>query len=149
MHRREERAIRDEAKAFVAEAEATLTGRLVDWCWFDDNVPGWVWLNTLAHADWAALGDLADGGPPGRHSIWNRAVMFLAGELLSTAGSADGLIELQRACLIPLESDLLAAPSWTLSSPAELVSLVRSELRRSRLGGIAGPQRTRSPTGAE
>jgi hypothetical protein len=132
MHRREERAIRDDAKDLIAEAEAIVTGRLVERHWWDDKEQGWMWLNCLAHADWSTLSEMADGARTGRGSLWDAAAMFLAGELLATAGSAEGLVALQRAWLVPLEAELLALSSGTPSTPGNLVSVVRAELDRAR-----------------
>ena len=120
------------ARDLVAAAEATLTGRLVDRYDYGQGAPGWVWLNTLAHADWATLAALGDGARCGRPSAWDGRCMFLAGELVSTAGPADGLVALQCAQLVPLELHLLAVSSPTPSTPGELVSLVRPQLALAR-----------------
>ncbi len=131
MSRREERAIRDEAEELAAETEAMLSGRLAD-RWSGDRAPGWVWLNTLAHADWAGLTDIADGSLRGQRSAWDGALMFLAGELLASAGSPGALRDLQRTELVPLELELLAGATPPPATPGGLVSLVRDQLARAR-----------------
>ncbi len=130
MSRREERAIREEAEQLAAEAEAMLSGRLAERSG-NERAPGWVWLNTLAHSDWNDLADVVDARRAQR-TAWDGAVMFLAGEILSAAGSPDGLLELQRNQLVPLELELLSGAMTPPSTPAGLVSIVRSELARVR-----------------
>ena len=71
MSRRYIRAVSHKSRDVVAAAEATLTGRLVmPGCW-DEELPGWAWLNTLAHAEWAMLAELADGDLVMGGSAWD------------------------------------------------------------------------------
>jgi hypothetical protein len=58
--RREERALQFEVEQLVEDVSATLSGRLVQ-RWASGDVPGWVRINQLAHADWDNLAGLADG----------------------------------------------------------------------------------------
>ena len=131
MNRRDERAIRNEADDLAAELEATLDGRLIERRRGLGDVPEWEWVNVLAHSDWERLSRLAAGGDPSSRSVWDGAIMFLAGEMLTTAGSPAGLLRLQRVRLIPLELEMLSGlhPSPT---PVALVGLVCRELNRER-----------------
>lgn len=131
MNRRDERAIRNEADDLTAELEATLDGRLIERRRGVGDVPEWEWVNVLAHSGWDRLLTLAAGGGSSSRSVWDGAIMFLAGEMLTTAGSRAGLLRLQRARLIPLELEMLSGlhPSPT---PVALVGLVCRELNRER-----------------
>ncbi len=78
----------------------------------DKPVPGWVWINRLAHAEPYDIEALADGTDssmkalPGR-AQWHGAVSFLATELLGVASAAHATVEqIQREVLVPLELQL-------------------------------------------
>jgi hypothetical protein len=129
---REERAVQAQAEELIAEAEAALRGRLVEAaCGHERPGAAWVCLNTLAHADWGTLSEVADGSRRGHGDVWAAALMFLAGEALSASGSADALVEVQRGGLIPLELDVLGGVVQLPAAPARLVSLVRAQLARA------------------
>ena len=93
--RRDERAVQSEVEQLVEEVAATLSGCLVQ-RWASAEIPGWVRVNQLAHADWDNLAGLAEGTPRVRRSAWDGAVGFLAAELVSTARSPSGLSQLQK-----------------------------------------------------
>jgi len=131
-HRSDERAVRAEARDVVAEAEATLSGNLVGWRWWSDDAVAWVWVNTLAHAGWSHLNELAAGGWRSQGQAWDAALAFLAGELLIQAGRPEGLVAVQRLVLVPLELEMLGGLTVTPRTAAGLVSLVRSQLALAR-----------------
>jgi len=130
--RREERAAQVAAGDVLDEAAALLGGRMVHRYEPGETVPGWAWVNELAHAGWDELTRLADPTGPTSGSSWEGAVEYLAAEVASAAGSPAGLRELQRSRLVPLELDLLAANDRMVATPTELVQLVRYELTRQR-----------------
>ena len=79
MGRHEDRMIRAEAAANVAEAVAIVSGRLLVDRWGDRPELGWMALNTLAHGDRALLRQIADGPALERGQTWDGAVRYLAG----------------------------------------------------------------------
>jgi len=115
----------------VADAQATVTGSLLQRYGWRDDLPGWAVVNAIAHLDWDGLEALArgDGGPGQVHAA---VVTFLAGETLAVAGSRAGLAGLQRSYLVPLELELLAEAEQRPRSPAEAVTTVRIQLARAR-----------------
>jgi len=127
---RKERAVRAEVDRLVEEAGAMLAGQLCQRC-DPGEASACVRVNELAHADWDRLTGIADGRDPLRRSAWDGATRFLAAEMVSVAGHPEGLLRLQRSCLIPLELDMLAGGP-TPASPTQLVQVVRDRLARSR-----------------
>ncbi|HZQ58783.1 MAG TPA: hypothetical protein VFA84_12130 [Acidimicrobiales bacterium] len=125
------RAFQSVTEDMVEEAQATVTGGLLERHADRDDLPGWVVVNALAHGDWAALTRLAAGEVPGRDRLRAATVTFLAGETLAVAGSPAGLAALQRAYLLPLELGLLHAGSSSLP-PSAAVRAVRGQLARAR-----------------
>jgi len=128
--RRGERALQFEVEELVKDVAAMLSGRVAQ-RWDSGDVPGWGWVNELAHADWETLAALADGTPLVRRSAWDGAVRFLAAEVVSAARSPSGLSQLQSSALIPLELDMLAG-GRTPATPIELVQLVRDGIARAQ-----------------
>ncbi|MFI5040255.1 MAG: hypothetical protein ACHQNA_00145 [Acidimicrobiales bacterium] len=127
-----------EADAVVAEAQALLAGRAADrHSAAADPVPGWAWVNCLAHAGMEDLNGLVDGARIAQPSGWAGAMSFLAHELIATGRTSEGVAELQRAALIPLELDLLSPGTPTPSTPGRLVAVVQARLDdHQRLHGI-------------
>ena len=118
----------------VAEATALLEGRLADSTVAGWPRPSWVWVNRLAHGSWDELCDLSQK----RHRwvrIWEGATTVLAAEMISYAGTPDGLLALQRGALIPLELDILAGRVDPPVAPLHLVAMVRAEIDRFRFDG--------------
>jgi hypothetical protein len=99
--------------------------------WGSGDVPGWVRVNELAHADWDDLAGLADGTRVLRRSAWDGAVGFLAVEMVSAAGSPSVLAQLLSSALVPLELDMLAGGP-TPGTPIVLVQIVRDRMARAR-----------------
>lgn len=129
--RREERIVRAQAQELVLEAEDLLTGRFPDRFSVAREVPSWVRLNRLAHGDFSAVSDLAEGVGCDPRSTWDAAMTYLAGEVLAAAPSGAELVALQRTRLIPLELDLIVAPE-AARTPAELIRLVGLSNARER-----------------
>jgi len=97
----------DRAEALGDDVEAFLGGDLVEHLVSERQpVPAWAVLNKLAHATVQELADLAgpDGDPASdeRAPCWKRSQRSLAAELLEGA-TTDGLAEIQRTVLVPLE----------------------------------------------
>jgi len=116
----------------VAEATALVEGTVADSVQFGWPPPPWAWINKLAHADWADICDLSIK----RHRlvrVWEGAISFLAADMRALAGTPEGLVELQRGALIPLELRVLAGRVQPPESPLELVAMVRAEMDRFRL----------------
>ena len=133
MGRLEDRMIRAEAAAAVAEAVAIVSGRLLVDRWSDRPELGWMALNTLAHGDRALLRQIADGPALERGQTWDGAVRYLAGAVIAAAGSGErGLVALQRATLVPLELRVLGGAAKAPATAAELVRVVVHELDPTR-----------------
>ena len=97
------------------EVEAFLGGRFVDHlAKHGQPVPVWAVINRLAHADHAELVHLVDGdlldaryGAPKPHA-WAVHERFIAANVLVTRGTTpEGLREIQRGVLVPLELRLI------------------------------------------
>lgn len=115
--------VRDEV-VLTRETEAFLTGRLVQ-KWHDEwlTVPNWGWLTVLAHGGIAEIAALTDAGTYWSPSerAWGPALGFLAGEILTRAGTEEALQELQRSALIPLELQALRVDGGAGLDPSQLV----------------------------
>jgi hypothetical protein len=128
MFGKQKRQAATRAAEVIAEASAILLGA-------DRNSgsvasPGWVRINQLAHASWGELALLAE-----RQTFnvpWAGAVSYLASEIRTQAGSAGGLLALQRHCLIPLELDVLGGRTLSPKTPLRLISSVRAEVDKLR-----------------
>src|SRR5579871_708963 len=91
------------SEAVVAEAQATVTGHLLERHAESQDLPPWVLVNTLAHGDWQSLSRLAEGAVPGHDRLRAATVTFLAAETLNAGATPAGLVDVQRAYLVPLE----------------------------------------------
>ena len=95
-------------EGIAQECEAFLAGRFHE-LWLGDNwhaLPGWVWINPLAHAERVELERLAHLSP-GRHNPL-AFLSYLADEVLLCAGKDDlTLKRIQHDVLVPLEFALL------------------------------------------
>lgn len=125
------RETRDASCDVVAGAAAVIGGRIVDARPVPPKDP-WCWVNTLSHGSCPALQELAARRVNAPANGWEAAAVFLASELGAACGSPGGLLDLQRAVLIPLELDLLDGRTTAPQTPGELVSIVRRELARAR-----------------
>ena len=109
-------------EALVEECEAFLAGGYVERCEARQNpVPGWAWMNVLAHGTEADLRAAALDRP--HDDAGHQARAFVAGELIDLidAGCLD-LETFQCEVLVPLELDVIACPTSSVWRPAELVA---------------------------
>jgi hypothetical protein len=140
-HRASERRNRERSKAaestLITECEAFLSGRLADhYVAHNQAVPGWAWLNVLAHGSEEQVSSLVDADHawlPSERS-WRQAVTYLAAEVRAVVETtSSSLDELQRAVLVPLEFGLTAENRNPLN-PGQVVRTVLDELDRYRAG---------------
>jgi hypothetical protein len=94
------------------------------------DVPAWVWVNQLAHTDYAGLVVMAEGLDSRHHSRWDNACRFLAADLLVRGRGPAGVATLQRV-LIHIELDWLDGTPSTIQTPNELVDVVCTALAAS------------------
>jgi len=110
------------AEALVEECEAFLSGDSVDQSERrGQRVPVWAWMNVLAHGTEVELRALATDRSVGDEA--HQALAYVAGELVDLAD--DGYFDLetyQREVLVPLELDVLACPTTTARTAAQLAS---------------------------
>lgn len=127
------RRLRRRGRDLVQECEAYLSGQYVGYLEArNEHVPNWAWLNVLAQAGPEQLRSLIAennlcGGVRMRTSVWWQAIVFLAGEILSQQDDDQGLDELRRSVLVPLELKGLAA-GRPPQRPGELVRTVLDAL---------------------
>jgi hypothetical protein len=116
----------------VRECELFLAGRYAEHLRaVEKPLPGWVWLNPLAHGSGDELIRLRDkAGERKARSDWTTAVGFLAGEILAFVDDdPDDLRVVQQEALVPLELHL--ASNWfSPVTPTQLVRRVSAELDR-------------------
>jgi hypothetical protein len=96
----------------------------------ETQVPVWVYLNLLAHADHATLVQLAHGGWSLYRSNWDHAAAILADEVLCRTTETRTLADAQRT-LVRLELELLRRTDLVNLTPAALVAWVSEELTTS------------------
>ena len=117
----------------AGDTEAFLSGRLLERAhqlgepW---EIPGWYWLNAVAHGTPERLAQLAteDGGDerPGVRLSYPAARRMLARDvLLAGGGSVAHLEQIQRQLLVPLELDIAGEGRVT---PRSLLSRGRAAL---------------------
>ncbi len=124
------------ADALCREAAAFLSGSLGAELDAPMARQPWSFVNQLAHAEVSTLQALAGSGTDanraGWSTAWDRAVSYLAFEmLLFTDGNPDRLWELQRCHLVPIELEWIETPGMGRSLPS-LVAQVRGCLGRAR-----------------
>jgi hypothetical protein len=99
-------------------------------------VPGWAWLNLLAHGSPAIVRGLADEEPTSvdrGDTRWRSATSLLAVELLAASErTGRSLGELQRILVFRLEVEPTEPAIANPAAPAELVQTVRGLLGRMR-----------------
>ncbi|HEX3540317.1 MAG TPA: hypothetical protein VHT75_07710 [Acidimicrobiales bacterium] len=131
MRRREKRAMQTATENLIDGCDRFIAGCVAE-TYRGRPVPGWVWINTLTHADRETLAVLADDGWRAGNGQWDGAFCFLAAELLAIAPTVDELASVQRRELLPLELEVLAGQVPGPSTPCELVDLVHPLLARAR-----------------
>ena len=118
-----------------AECEAFLAGRYLEVAVMRDGpIPGWVWLNRLAHTSVAELAELSKPvHDPGNR--WRHTLAGLAGDILAYCRFADvDVLTLQQDVLVPLELQVMNLDASKVLSPEQLVHLVRDALRQQATG---------------
>lgn len=122
------------------ETEAFLSGAYVDQRLHrKDAVPGWAWLNTLAHGQLDDIKPLHSSSLTGgevdeswMNTTWRSAQRVLAHELLLVVDDDDEtLTHLQQRVLVPLELRLIDAEEHRGLNEFELVQSFRAALRSS------------------
>ena len=124
---------RDVPNDLARQCEAYLAGRFAHFVRRGREPPPWAWFAVLAHADEDEVEAIASAGLPDRRirrsDSWDQALAFLAQEMLCRATDAhQGLRDLQRSVLVPLELELAAHSTWP-TEPAAFVGVVLSALR--------------------
>lgn len=122
--RRRRRGRRSSQPGIAEECEAFLAGRYHELLLREHlEIPGWAWVNPLAHADCAELERLANQVPRRHHPL---ALSYLADEVLLRARhDARTLEQIQRETLMHLEGILLHQ-----SGPIELADLATTIARQ-------------------
>lgn len=114
----------------VAECEAVLSGRYAEH--LEDRqrrVPGWAWLNLLAHGTAEDLQSANGRGGPAATQRWRDARAYLAGEVLGAVAPGGATLgNLQRDVLVPLELRLASPERTSVPTPGELVSCLLAAL---------------------
>lgn len=127
--------------ALAEETEAFLSGHYVsERLQRKGAVPGWAWLNTLAHGQFNEICPINDltVGPSDEDENWTNmqwksAQRIIACELLELVdGDSEVLLKLQQRVLVPLELRLIDAEKVKGLSEFELVQSFRAALRSSR-----------------
>ena len=136
------RRSRGEARELVDECEAFLNGRyLFEMARQPKQVPPWVWFNTLAHGERAAIEELAHAKADFTDEV--PAAQYFARELLATADLPGlNLPVLQRQLLVPIE--LRCGTSDSPRVTHMLCTSLLIELRRA--GTIANRRAQSQPT---
>ena len=117
-------------EAVVAGAEAFLRGTSARHLRRQGrDVPGWAWLNALAHGDTFRIVEIASGCGPDRSwragsRRWKQALTFIASQMLeSSGGRPSRLAEIQAGVLQPLEERMLRGDVGTPRTPEQLVAV--------------------------
>ncbi len=116
----------DDVAGVSVEARALVEGRVVDRLWTGDQpVPGWMWLNALAHRPVGELGDLVGLACDRPGDGWVDAVIEIALYFTRTPGAETA--QIQAELFVPAELEALAGRSPT-DGPGQLVRAVRRRL---------------------
>jgi len=112
-------------EGLTAECEALLTGHYFDLLTKDRRraVPGWVWVNPLAHAEQAELERLAQLRTSPHDPL--AFLSYLADEVLLGTGREESVLQrVQHDRLVPLELDLLRSTTIVPDRPT-LARIIR------------------------
>ncbi len=120
----------------LAEAEALLTGHYEQYEQpHPEPVPAWSRINMLAHGDVEAIRRVGSstpvsvGAPREADRLWLDLQRIIALDLLALADDEPLLVaHLQRAVLVPLELQLMEAPSNELRA-AHVLQVTRAAMR--------------------
>ena len=127
VQRRSHRHRTCDQSQLVKECETFLAGRYHELPTGNggEALPGWAWINPLAHADHSELKRLAHLSAG--HGDPLAFLSYLAEEvLLRTSGDDVALRRIQHDSLVPLELDLIHHASS--SDPAEIARIIRDRL---------------------
>lgn len=126
--------------SLVEECEAYVQGHFLDLLKSGGQpLPGWVWINPLAHGTIADIRTLADHHEPGP----SRLVARVANEMLRRIESGEATLpNLQWRTLIPLEIQL--ARQSTRDGPTDATGLARAVVRVLDEGLVPLPPLRRS-----
>jgi hypothetical protein len=118
------------AASVVGEASMLIEGRAVDHLWAQGQpIPGWAWLNALAHRPVGEVGDLLAVACDRPDDQWADAVVDIA-LALSEASEVEAT-DIQSDLFVPAELDALAEQN-RLDGPDQLVRRVRLRLISDR-----------------
>ena len=118
------------------EFDSYLAGSYVDWLLRNNQpIPAWAWVNSVAHAHFDDLRELASGVdrlPCGRSGLepWRLVSAFVASEVLAAAPDESTLVDLQERVLVPHELHL-ADSWWAAVTPKDVVTTVLIALQNA------------------
>lgn len=98
------------------------------------DVPGWAWLNTLAHGDAFRIVEIASGCGPDRSwragtRRWRQALVFIASQMLESSGGRPSAVgEIQMGVLQPLEERMMRGDPEAPRTPEQLVAAALSAM---------------------
>jgi hypothetical protein len=99
-----------------------------------NDVPGWAWLNALAHGDTFRIFEIASGCGPNRswHAEtrrWRQALVFIASQMVeSSGGTPSSLGQIQMDVLQPLEERMMRDDPGAPRTPEQLVAAALSAM---------------------
>jgi hypothetical protein len=100
----------------------------------EQGVPGWAWVNVLAHSEPWKLARMKVPRRVGRANAWDATVASLAAEITRTGrGRREEVDFLQLTALVPLELALLGGKLPEPLTPGQLRVLVMSALCRAQI----------------
>jgi hypothetical protein len=120
------------SSGLLNEADALIEGDYLEYLLATRQaIPGWAWLNPLAHRSVPRMVQMARTAASGLDADgWSGALSSLAANVVRMGGTADGVRRIQRDALVSFELELLAGRWRWPMSPSELVSMVESVLEQ-------------------
>jgi hypothetical protein len=120
------------ASGILNEASALIEGDYLEYLLASRQpIPGWAWLNPLAHRSVPRVVQMARTATAGIDPEgWSGALCSLAADVVHIGQTVEGVERLQREALMPFELELLAGQWRWPSSPSELVTMVESVLEQ-------------------